>query len=253
LFPESPFETRELLARHYLRGSGIEVGAFASPLPVPAGVLVQYVDKYTLSDMSEAHTIAGLTLADFGVDLGTIIQPDIVDDGETLSKVGDYTQDFVIANHVLEHFEDPIQGFKNMMRVLKHDGILYLSLPEMRHSFDRNRQPTPVEHLIRDYEEGPAWSREQAYAEFAELFVENGMDKGLFPKHAGAARKDFERRVADELNQAQFSIHFHAWTMHGMIELFTVLKTYLRINFEFELIKKNGDEVIFLFRKVAAA
>lgn len=63
---------------------------------------------------------AGLSLKDFGVDLSTVVRPDIVDDGECLSKVGDFSQDFVIANHVLEHFEDPIKGFRNMLRVLKH-------------------------------------------------------------------------------------------------------------------------------------
>lgn len=244
------FEIRQQIARRYLRGTGLEVGAFAAPLTVPEGTTVQYVDKYRVEDLSASYTIAGLSLADFGVDLSSVIRPDIVDDGENLSKVGDYSQDFVIANHVLEHFEDPIKGFKNMLRVLKHGGILFLSLPEMRHSFDRNREPTSIEHLVRDYEQGPAWSRQMAYREFATLFVANGMDKGLFPKHAGADKLAFEDRVAQELEQANYSIHFHAWTMLGMIELFTHLRSYIDIAFEIELIQKNFDEVVFVFRKV---
>jgi predicted SAM-dependent methyltransferase len=36
------------------------------------------------------------------------IEPDIIDDGEKLSRIEDASQDFIIANHFLEHCEDPI-------------------------------------------------------------------------------------------------------------------------------------------------
>ena len=242
-------EVRKTVADNFIAGHGLEIGAFASPLPVPAAARVTYVDKYNVEDLDANHKVAGLSLGDFGVDLSTVIHPDIVDDGECLAKVGDYSQDFVIANHVLEHFEDPIKGFRNMLRVLKHGGILYLSLPEMRHSFDSVRQPTPFEHLQRDYEEGPAWSRDSAYAEFAKIFAANGMDKGLFPRHSGAALKQFENEIAQELNAADYSIHFHAWTMEGMVDMFSRIKPLYRLAYETRLILKNKEEVIFIFEK----
>lgn len=242
-------EVRKTIADNFIAGQGLEIGAFASPLPVPAAAQVTYVDKYNLEDLDANHKVAGLSLKDFGVDLSTVVRPDIVDDGECLSKVGDYSQDFVIANHVLEHFEDPIKGFRNMLRVLKHGGILYLSLPEMRHSFDSVRQPTPFEHLQRDYEEGPGWSRELAYAEFAKIFAANGMDKGLFPRRSGAALAQFESEVAQELNAANYSIHFHAWTMDGMVEMFSRAKGLYRLAYETRLVLKNKEEVVFIFEK----
>ena len=243
------FETRKIISATFLKGSGIEIGAFASPLEAPSGASVTYIDKYNLDALDASHKIAGLTLADFGVDIASIIRPDIVDDGECLTKIGDYSQDFVIANHVLEHFEDPIKGFKNMLRVLKHNGILYLSLPEMRHSFDQTRQPTPFSHILRDYESGPAWSRDTAYAEFAKIFAAHGMDKGLFPRCTGQRLKLFEDKLATELNQANFSIHFHAWTMDGMLDMFLNIKRVFKISFEMKLAIKNNDEVVFVFQK----
>lgn len=245
----STFDTRKVIAESFLSGDGIEIGAFASPLQVPAKAVVRYVDKYDLNSLDATHKVAGLTLKDFGVDLSAIVSPDIVDDGECLSKVGDYSQDFVIANHVLEHFEDPIKGFKNMLRVLKHGGILYLCLPEMRHSFDSVRQPTPFEHLLRDYQEGPAWSRTMAYAEFARIFAAHGIDKGLFPKRTGADLAEFEKQAADELDKADFSIHFHAWTMDSMMDMFAQIKTKFHMAFETRMVMKNNDEVIFVFQK----
>ncbi len=105
-------EVRKTVADNFIAGHGLEIGAFASPLPVPDAARVTYVDKYNLEDLDANHKVAGLSLGDFGVDLSTVIRPDIVDDGECLAKVGDYySQDFVIANHVLEHFEDPIKAF----------------------------------------------------------------------------------------------------------------------------------------------
>lgn len=180
----APTDVRQKVAYEYLKpgSSGIEIGAFASPLAVPPGVHVAYLDRHDPREIQAEFNIAGLTPKDFGFDSAALIVPDILDDGQALAKVGDLSQDFVIANHVLEHFENPVKGFKNMLRVLKHGGVLYLALPEMQHSFDRIRRPTPFEHVWRDYEEGPAWSRRQAFEEFAEVFVENGMDKNLFPQ-----------------------------------------------------------------------
>ena len=242
-------EARQTVADSFIAGQGLEIGAFASPLPVPVAARVTYVDRYNLEDLDANHKVAGLSLKDFGVDLSTVVQPDIVDDGECLVKVGDFSQDFVIANHVLEHFEDPIKGFRNMLRVLKHGGILYLSLPEMRHSFDSVRQPTPFEHIQRDYEEGPGWSRKMAYAEFSKIFAAHGMDKGLFHRRSGAALAQFESEAAQELDAANFSIHFHAWTMDGMMEMFSRIKTVYRLSFETRLVLKNREEVIFIFEK----
>lgn len=240
---------RQLVARSYLRGEGVEIGAFASPLALPEGARARYVDKYSAEDIGKPFTISGLTLADFGVDTASIVIPDIVDNGETLAKVGDYSQDFVVANHVLEHFEDPLKGLKNMLRILKHGGILYLSLPEMRHSFDRTRTPTSFEHLLKDYEQGPGWSRNFAYREFAEIFASHGMDKGLFPRVHGQSLESFVQRQAMELEKIDFSIHFHAWTMDGMQEMFLNTKQHFGLTFETKLMVQNEDEVIFIFQK----
>lgn len=247
--PSSRNEVRAFVARSFLRGNGIEIGAFASPLAVPPGACVRYVDKYCRSDLSASHTVVGLTLTDFGIAFDSIIDPDIVDDGETLSKIGDLSQDFVIANHVLEHFEDPVKGFKNMLRVLKHDGVLYLSLPEMRHSFDRVRQETSLEHVLQDYNLGPHLSRKQAYLEFSSLFVQNGMDKGLFEKKHGDALSNFVADVAQELDSKDYSIHFHAWTSRGMIEMFNALRSTVEMPYEISFLTVNEDEVIFIFTK----
>jgi len=53
------------------------------------------------------------------VDATKIRPVDIVTEGETLEGVADNSEDFVIANHMVEHCEDPIGTIRHMLRVLK--------------------------------------------------------------------------------------------------------------------------------------
>jgi hypothetical protein len=119
----------------------------------------------------------------------------------------------------------------------------------MRKCFDRQRQPTPLEHIFRDYDEGPAWSRDLAYQEFGKLFVAEGMDKGLFEQQYGEERKARELQTAEELKRADFSIHFHTWTIDSMLAMFCQMKERYNLAFEFRLVLQNQDEVIFIFQK----
>ena len=75
------------------------------------------------------------------------------------------------------------------------------------------------------------------------------MDKGLFPRRHGEALARFESEAAQELNAANFSIHFHAWTMDGMVEMFSRIKTVYRLAYETRLVLKNKEEVVFIFEK----
>src|SRR2546423_5868492 len=110
---------QEALASIYLRGNGIEIGALNNPLKVPADAKVQYVDIKTPDELQK-----------FYVDRTDIRLPDILTNGEKLTGIEDESQDFVIANHFIEHCEDPIGTIENFLRVLKRNGILFLTLPD---------------------------------------------------------------------------------------------------------------------------
>src|SRR5271166_7171056 len=82
--------TREGLARKFLYGSGVEIGALQRTLAVPSTTTVRYVDRFGLQDLLNHYPeLNGLPLQ----------APDIIDDGETLSTIADVSQDFLIANH----------------------------------------------------------------------------------------------------------------------------------------------------------
>jgi SAM-dependent methyltransferase len=187
---------RVRLARRFLRGDGLEIGALHLPLPMPRDAHARYVDRM------DEHRLVGEYPELEGHDL---VHVDVVDDGERLSTVADASVDFVVANHFLEHAEDPIGTLAQHTRVLRPGGILFLANPDPRETFDRDRPLTTIEHLARDHREGPEVSRREHYDEWVRV-VERA------PEPEVAAR-------SAELRDASYSIHFHVWTPSVFAEL----------------------------------
>ncbi|WP_104548258.1 methyltransferase domain-containing protein [Chroococcidiopsis sp. TS-821] len=219
-------EVRYRIAAKYLTGKGIEIGALHSPLPVSNSVDIQYVDRFTIAQLRQQYP----ELAAY-----KLVEPNIIDDGETLTSISDASLDFVIANHVIEHCQNPIFSLENWLRVLKVDGILYIAVPDKRYTFDCDRPITPLEHVIRDYEEGGSCSAPCHYEEWARL-VEKARDSDV------AIR-------AKELLDINYSIHFHVWTQIEFLELLLYCRNSLSLPIEIELLQKNQMEFIVVIRK----
>ncbi|HEV3480417.1 MAG TPA: methyltransferase domain-containing protein [Gaiellaceae bacterium] len=215
---------RREIAKRYLRGDGIEIGALHNPLDVPSYARVRYVDHLPVDELRRHYP----ELADV-----PLVDVDILDDGERLATIGDGTQDFVIANHFLEHCENPLGALGNMIRALRPGGVLYLAVPDKRYTFDADRPVTPTDHVLRDYREGPEESRRSHYEEWARF-----VDKAEEPEAHATALLD-----------RGYSIHFHAWTQAELLELLRTAADELHLDFDIELMLKNRHEVIFVLRK----
>lgn len=224
-----PLSRREIAYR-YLKGQGIEIGALAKPLPVPRRVQVKYLDRFPVAYLRQQYPELAKQ---------KIIAPDILDDGETFSSVKDQSQDFIIANHFIEHCQDPLRALLNMFRVLKNEGILYLSIPDKRFTFDKDRPATSLEHIKKDYFAGPAWSRQAAFEEYVRK-----VDKCTDELQA-------QQRIAHYL-KINYAIHFHTFTDLEVLELITVLQKELAVPCLLELILKSDHEIIVILRKSPA-
>lgn len=165
-----------------------------------------------------------------------LVDTDIIDDGERLATLGNGTQDFVIANHFIEHCQNPILALQNLFRVLKAGGVLYLAVPDKRFTFDVERPCTTPEHVMRDFTEGPESSKLQHFEEWARLVN----------KRVG------ETEVAEEVRNLidrDYSIHFHVWGARELLEFVVTVRQVLR--FEVELFLRNGMETVLILRKPA--
>ena len=110
-------DPRGQLAAECLRGGGVEIGALHQPMPLPPGAGVTYVDRMTVEEL-RAHypELAELELTPV----------DVVDDGERLATFEDESVDFVVANHFLEHCENPIGTIETHLRKLRPGGVAVL-------------------------------------------------------------------------------------------------------------------------------
>ena len=131
---------RESIAVAFLRGDGSEIGMLHSPLRVPTTAHVKYVDQMPVPELRRQYPELGAE---------AFVEPDIIDDGERLTTIGDSTQDFVIANHFLEHCQNPVLAPHNLLRVLKSAAVLYPAAPAKRFTFDVDRSCTTSDHFTQ--------------------------------------------------------------------------------------------------------
>jgi len=230
--PPLYFDGRRELAAHYLFGQGLEIGALHLPLVVPDDVVVKYVDRLTVAQLRNDYP----ELADC-----TLVEADIIDNGEILSTVADGSQDFIVANHFLEHCEDPIAAIQNHLGKLREGGILFYAVPDKRYTFDWPRPVTSLEHMIADHEGGPERSRSEHYEEWAR-FVE--IRSGETNEQTIARARQLERDA--------YSIHMHVWTQVEFLQLVLAARERCGRAFDIEAAARQDIEFMVVLRKCGA-
>lgn len=225
---KDPAAVRRRVAARYLRGEGIEIGALHNPLSVPARAHVRYVDRMDVAHLREHYP----ELKD-----APLVEVDVIDDGERLGQFADGSLDFVIANHFLEHCENPLGALEHLLRVLRPGGVAYLAVPDMRRTFDAVREPTTFDHLLRDRREGPEGSRRSHYEEWVRVVHKVEDDDWA------------ENRINHYMGMA-YSIHFHAWTLEGLLEMLARARGELALPLTVEYSRPNGEESLIILRRV---
>lgn len=222
---------RKVLSQQFLKGEGIEIGALHQPLWIPPSATVQYVDRMQIDDLRRQYPeLASVNLTPV----------DRIDDGEKLATFSANSLDFIVANHMLEHCENPIGTIRSHLSKLKPGGVLYYAIPDKRFTFDLKRPLTSWDHFLRDENEGSTWSRHGHFDEYVSL-VEN------IPE--GQPRTD---RV-NHLLSINYSIHFHVWDAASFNDFLRLTDTHLRstnsTGFEICILEENQLEVVAILRK----
>lgn len=216
---------RSLVAQKYLEGSGLEIGAFASPTLAPLGVKVRYVDRVSADYWADNEEYRGVK----------IVEPDVIDDGATLSTILNDSQDFVVSFQMLEHVPNTMETLKNWIRVIKPGGLLVISVPDKRYTRDRARQTTSLEHFVHDFEHGPQWGAEGHYRDVGQNVL-------------GLSQEDLDAYVED----APPAIHFHVWDTWSFVRFLDHTNNYFGrpldlLHFEF-----NHKETIAVLQRKRA-
>lgn len=216
---------RTLLARKYLRGSGIEIGAFASPTFIPNGANVRYLDRVAKEYWRDIPEYKD----------EPIVNVDIISDAKTLNGIGEQSQDFIIAFHVLEHVPETLRTLEAWLNAIRPGGHLLLAVPDKRFTRDASRMITPMEHFVRDYVEGHEWGAEEHYRELA-ICVEKLSD---------------EREIETYVRHREPSTpHFHVWDLHSFLVFLELAREKFRYRFEILHVSLNHEEDICALRVI---
>jgi SAM-dependent methyltransferase len=179
-----------------LSGKGLEIGAFNEPAVLPPSASVKYFD---FMDRKTAMSLFP------EVDASKLVEVDYIGDLDSggLDQLAGSSFDFVVINHVLEHVANPIGAIEGILRILRQGGLLALSVPDKRYTFDRGRSETPFDHLWSDYANRVRESSDEHYLDFfrsaaPHVFSEPAVN---LPHHVARSRA---RRD-----------HVHVWTSEG--------------------------------------
>jgi len=216
---------RSSAIQRHVRGSGIEVGAAAAPALVPIGSSVKYVDKYDVENLRADPELAGLDVR----------APDIIDSAETLVTLATDSQDFVLGFSLLEHVQDALGTIRSFHRVTRRNGSIVVSVPDKRYyGPDQMRPVTRFEHFVRDYEEGPEWSRAEHFREVGALCF-------------GLSDAELESFVTEKV-ATDAHTHFHVWDTESFVGFLIKAKETLRIDYEILEFASYGHEALAVLR-----
>ncbi len=206
---------------------GIEIGALDSPTPLTRGTRVRYVDFRSAPELAKQYP---------EIDASTFVPIDVIDDAERLTTFATASVDFIIANQMLEHCENPLGTLRRHLSVVRPGGWLFYAVPDRRVTFDRKREVTPFEHLVADDRDGGEASRFGHYLEWATLVNDVvGVE---------AAEKFARATLA-----SHYSIHFHVWDSSAWLEFLVRSRTYLEASFEVRHFEFTGTEILCMLRR----
>ncbi len=227
--PPVYLDARAEFAARFLFGEGLEIGPLHLPLTMPEQAKVSYVDRMAIEDLREEYP----ELAEW--DLTPV---DVIDDGERLAKIPASSQDFIVANHFLEHCENPIGTIETHLGKLRPGGVLFYAVPDKRYTFDFRRPVVHLQHMVADYEEGPERSRREHYEEWSRLVL---AEEGETEAETIARARDLEGK--------KYSIHMHAWTQVEFLALILECRSRFGGAFDIEAAARQGIEFIVVLRK----
>lgn len=251
-------EQNRSLYTHYLKGTGIEIGALNSPLRfLHNNARVRYVDYQPTDELSKHYP-----------HLTNLTKVDLISSAEQLEGIEDDSLDFIVANHVVEHLVNPIKTLAIWHGKLKKHGILFLAFPDALCCPDKIRPITPLSHHLRDFCSNTSEASDEHLLGFVfawnphyfqdpdEIkkalnylwdkdldYIDSTVDEMLTHN-----RENVKKLLANRNNEC----HHHVFNYQSMKDLFSYL--YQNFDFKYRLIdlsmKKHFlSEYIFILRK----
>lgn len=135
-------------------------------------------------------------------------------EGSNLAALAAASYDVVLSSHNLEHLANPVKALKEWQRVLRSGGALALVLPDYRATFDHRRNPTSVDHMLKDFECGMG---EDDLTHLPEILEKHDL---TMDREAGS-KDDFHKRSLN--NVTNRCLHHHVFDEFNSRELLSAV------------------------------
>ena len=216
----------DLILPHVKDKRGLEIGGPSEVFRRRYSALPIYRHVASLDNCDMSRTTVWATHADtYSFSPGKAPGKTIVCDGSDLSSVADQSYDFILSSHNLEHFANPVKALREWRRVTRPGGGLILVLPNYAKTFDHQRAPTTVKHMLEDYERN---TQEDDLSHLPEILRAHdlSMDPG-----AGSAEEFRSRSLNNFTNRC---LHHHVFDETNSRELLTACEmTVLAVELAF--------------------
>jgi SAM-dependent methyltransferase len=179
------------------RDFGVEIGAFKTPI---LGIRPIYVDRF--KEFANERC-----LADYWGDAATL-------------PFRDHSLDYVVSSHVLEHTPNPVAAIFEWARVTRHGGMLYMVVPDRRHTFDHTRGLTAPEHMMDDFTRGTGVSDGTHISDYIDNLDWTRWNPNASPSENAAKREELRQAYTAAVATGQeINIHFHVFESSNLVAL----------------------------------
>lgn len=244
----------------------LEIGALDSPTFTRDRYQVKYVDHASREELARGGGSNPRYAYDRLVDVDYVVL------GQRYCDVVDSKFDIVVANHVIEHIPDAIGWLQDLGKLLRPEGIIFLSVPDRRFTFDIARRESNYIDLLRPHLAG------QIKPDFLNLLDHFWNHKSVKPADVLAGRHhDLMKKMrftpegafdnSLRLSQQPYAdVHCHVFTEASFKETFDVIRGFGYLAYtsmsvyplregsnEFNVVLGGFDESLFRATKLESA
>lgn len=108
--------------------------------------------------------------------------------------------DAAISSNLLEHSPNPIWLLLNFYFITRKTGFQFHAIPHYKYTYDRFREPTPLEHLIEDFENRTGYGDTTHVEDYRQSAVE---------------KDGWQRQFHEKYPLTYPYIHFHVFDEHN--------------------------------------
>ncbi|WMJ75628.1 methyltransferase domain-containing protein [Cytophagaceae bacterium ABcell3] len=201
----------------------LEIGPLDNPTYLKSEANIKYLD-YTSETILSAKSKNNPRYA-----LERLVKVDFISPTPAYSEVINEKFDVVIANHVIEHIPDTISWLQEIEKILETNGILFLSVPDKRYTFDITRRNTTFIDLLYNYNNKV--KKPSFYNILEHFFYHKAVDAKMVWRNEHLQKIQQQRfspqealKVAQRLSKEEYAdVHCHVYTMDSFKELVSVL------------------------------